>query len=172
MRQTYLRIEVIVLMLLVLSAPVYAQSLQYQFNHLSQQQIEVLKQSVIFGIKDNLAYSLAAISWQESDFGKYTINLQDPSAGWYHIKISTAMARMTPRLRNTKFNRNRVAQWLINDHKLSAKLAIAELRYWLKRWHGNWFKAIGSYNGGNRSNKRYARDIADKVRFLQKHVKF
>ena len=160
----------IVFILLLISITANAQSLQYQFNHLSQKQITVLKQAFMLGVKDNLSFSLVAIAWTESDLGKYNINLQDPSAGWYHIKISTAMARMTPHLRNTRFNRNRVAQWLINDPKLAGKLAIAELKYWLKRWHGNYLKAWGSYNGGYRGNKKYARDITSKVYFLKRHL--
>jgi len=158
------------LLFLLLTATANAQSLSYQFNHLSAKQITVLKQACRQGIADNLCLSLAAIAWQESDFGKYNINLQDPSAGWYHIRIRTALARITPHIRNTAFNRNRVAQWLINDPNLAGSLAIAELKYWLHYWHGNYFKAWGSYNGGYKGNRRYARAIAAKVMFLKKHL--
>ena len=173
MRQTYLRIKAIaVLMLLVLSAPAYAQSLQYQFNHLSQKQITVLKQSCRFGIKDNLCYSLIAISWQESNFGVWIVNYQDKGAGWFGVKISSAIKRITPKMRMTRFNLNRVGSWLINDSAFSARMAIAELKFWYRVRKGNWMRVWESYNAGYGRNKRYARDIADKVKFLQRHVKF
>lgn len=149
-----------------------AQSLRYEFNHLSKSQITILKQACTAGISDNLCLTLSSIAWQESDLGLYQINLQDPSAGIYHIKISTAMSYLNPKIRNTPFNRNRVAMWLINYPKWAAKLAIAQLKFWLKYWRGNWFEAVGSYNGGYRSNKEYARDIVKRVRFLRKHIKF
>jgi len=147
-----------------------AQNLQYQFNHLSEAQIQVLKKSCQFGIKDNLCYSLSAIAWQESNLGVWIVNFQDKGGGWFGVKVSSAIRRLVPKMRMTKFNINRVGSWLINNPSFSAKLAIAELKYWLRYWHGNYYKAWGSYNGGYRWNRRYARAIAKKVRFLKKHL--
>lgn len=146
------------------------QNLKYQFSVLSKYQFSVLKYSCKVGIKYNLCYTLSAIAWQESDFGLYNIDLQDPSAGIYHIKISNAMYYL--KLDNTPFNRNRVAQWLMRYPGLSSKLAIKELRYWLRYWGGSWYKAVGSYNGGFKPNNNYANEIVRKVKFLENHVKF
>lgn len=162
----------LIITLLLFSTVAHAQSLRYEFNHLSQKQISVIKQACIKGLPDNLCLTMVSIAWAESDLGRYNINLQDPAAGWYNIKISTAIKRLTPHIRNTPFNRNRVAQWLVDSPNLAGNLAIAELKFWLKYWHNNWFKAVGSYNGGYSSNRKYARDIARRVRFLRKHIKF
>ncbi len=160
----------LITVLLLFSIPASAQSLKYQFKHLAKPQIRILKQACRAGIADNLCLTMASIAWQESDFGLYQINLQDPSAGIYHIKISTAMSYT--KLRNTGFNRNRVAMWLIRYPVWTTKIALSQLKFWLKYWHKNWFKAVGSYNGGYHSNKKYARNIANKVRFLKRHIKF
>jgi len=100
----------------------------------------------------------------------YQINLQDPSAGIYHINVSIALK--SAHLSNTPFNQNRVAQWLIRYPKWSAKLALNELKYWLKYRKGDWFKAVGSYNGGFHWNRGYARAITNKVRFLKTKITF
>ncbi len=162
--------KTILILIIFLSAPAQAENLQAQFLHLSKKEISVLKQACLAGISNNLCLTMAAIAWQESDLGLYQINLQDPSAGIYHIKISNAIKDTT--LKNTRFNRNRVAMWLIRYPNWAAKLAISELKFWLRYWHHNWFKSIGSYNGGYHSNKRYARAIASKVRFLRKHIRY
>lgn len=164
-------IKVVVVFLLFVSIA-NAHSLSYQYSHFSKQQIEVLKQSCEAGKPYNLCLTLASIAWHESDAGLWQINLQDPGAGIYNVKISTAMSRIKPKLRNTPFNRNRVAMWLIDYPKLAAKIAIYELKDWMKYWHGDWYRAVGSYNGGTKWNKKYAKDIAKKVRFLKKHIRF
>ncbi len=164
--------KLIIIILFLLPISIKAQSLKYDFNHLSKEQITILKKTCQAGIKDNLCLTMVSIAWQESDLGLYQINLQDPSAGIYHIKISTAMSYITPHIANTPFNRNRVAMWLIDYSNWSAKLAIKQLQFWLRYWNGNWFKAVGSYNGGYKWNRRYARKIANKVRFLRHHIKF
>ncbi len=159
-----------IIIFLLLSVTANAQSLKYQFNHLTKPQVQVLKQACRAGIADNLCLTMAAIAWQESDFGLYQINLQDPSAGIFHIKISTAMSYT--KLRNTGFNRNRVAMWLIRYPTWTTKIALSQLKFWLRYWHKNWLKAVGSYNGGYKWSRKYARKITNKVRFLKRHIKF
>ncbi len=67
---------VFVLILVSLSISAQAQSLKYAFNHLSRNQISVLKDACRAGITDNLCYTMSAIAWQESDFGLYIVNLR------------------------------------------------------------------------------------------------
>ncbi len=162
----------VALILVSLSVSAYAQSLKYAFNHLSRNQISVLKDACRAGITDNLCYTMSAIAWQESDFGLYIVNFHDKGAGIYGNKVSSVMDRLHPRIRNNSFNRNRVGSWLIHNSKFAATQALLELKYWLRYWHNNWFNAVGSYNGGYRSNRNYAWEITKRVRFLERHIKY
>jgi len=132
---------------------------------LTKYQISVIRDACYKGISENLCHTLAAIVWKESDAGLYNVNLQDPSASWYHIRIPTAI-RYT-HLRRTKFNYNRVAQWLLDDPDWAGDIAIDQLKYWMKFHHGSWKKAVESYNAGSRiKNYRYYRDIVRRIKVL------
>lgn len=134
-------------------------------ERLSESQIGVIYQAFEAGRGNDMSYSLAAIAWQESQGGKYMINLQDPSSGVFHITINNALSYI--KWRDTPFNRNRVAQLLIDDFELSAEFAMINLQFW-KDHHGNdWNKIWGSYNGGYRPNMEYASDIASKIQKIK-----
>ena len=137
------------------------------YKDLSQRQLAILRIAYMQGQPYDLGYTLAAICWQESDCGKYNVNLGDPSAGWYHIRIPVAMQYL--HIRNTEYNRNRVAQWLIDDPQLAGDIAVWQLRWWLKYHKGNWRKAVSSYNGGFKGNEKYVKEIVRKVRILKRN---
>lgn len=84
----------------------------------------------------NYGYTLAAISYAESRAGLWNINLQDPSAGYYHVTLDKVLTRMG--WEDTPFNRNRAAQALIDDPILSSDLAIEELKLWTSIRGGRW----------------------------------
>ena len=146
-----------------------ASNLQKDFNNLSFHQLMVLRQAYLKGLPSNLNYTMAAIVWKESNCGEWNINLSDPSASWYHIKIKTAMKYLS--VRNTKFNMNRVAQWLINNPSKAGDIALSELKYWLRCYKGSWKKAVGSYNGGWHPNYNYERDIVRRIRVLRRNFR-
>jgi len=137
------------------------------YKDLSYRQLAVLKIAYMQGKPHDLGYTLAAVCWQESDCGKYNINLADPSSGWYHVYIPTAMKYL--HIKNTRYNRNRVAQWLIDDPQLAGEIALYELKRWLQYHKGSWRKAVSSYNGGFKGNKVYRREIIKKVKILQRN---
>jgi hypothetical protein len=130
-------------------------------------QVSVMYRSFQVGKQKDMSYSLAAIAWKESSAGKYMINLQDPSAGAFHVTMMNALAYL--KWDNTNFNRNRAAQLLIEDFKLSAEFAMINLQFW-KDLHGdNWFRIWQSYNAGhNYSNGTdYANDIVTKIQKIK-----
>lgn len=144
-----------------------------EINHcqiLNQKQSFVVEQSIKLGEPFDLSNSLAAIAIVESGAGKWLVNLQDPSAGVYHININTAMKR-SPNKIDSNFTRNLMAQRLIEDQKFAAGFAIAELLYWKNYHHGNWNKVWASYNAGfnydSSAGKRYARKIVNTIKCLK-----
>jgi len=162
----------------------YAQNLKgleeeaREFAKFSNKQKQVLKRAYEIGLPFNMGYTLAAIAWQESMAGKYLINLQDPSAGVFHNNLNSVMRRHHE-IPDTPFQRNRIAQRLIEDIDFSGAEALAELEYW-KNVHGEgkWFLIWQSYNGGfaylstnsiaYRKSYHYAQGILRKIRFLRR----
>lgn len=129
----------------------------------------VLRHSFEYGRPYDLSYSLAAIAWKESSGGRYRINLQDPSAGIHMITIRNAMVYSGER--DTAFNRNKLAQMLVNDPNLSAGYAVVNLQFWQKVHGNDWRQVVASYNAGysgSQAGQRYAEDIAEKVNVIRK----
>jgi len=154
----------------------------------SDKQIEYIISSYILGKPYNLEYVLPAIAWQESCLGLYKLNMYDPSAGLYHAYLPSVMARHKG-LKNTKFNRNKIAQMLVNDDLFAASEAINELKFWSnfylinkKDYKNQSLKdlVIKSYNRGirwhryskdNKSAKRYLKQVLLKIEKIKKFIK-
>ncbi len=151
-------------------------ALVQEYLHLSEQQIKSLTKSYEFGYPADFGYTLAAIEWQESMAGKYRINLQDPSAGAHGICITTYMSRHKNEIQNTAFNRNRVAQMLVDSHELSCREALDELLDWNRVHHGHWSSVVSSYNAGYGWNtpqgQQYLTAIQAKIKVLKAYAKF
>jgi len=99
--------------------------------------------------------------------GKYLINLQDPSAGVFHITINNALVYL--KWEDTSFNRNRAAQLLIQDFQLAADFAMINLQFWKDQYGGNWSKIWASYNAGWdwKNGKGYSKDIKSKIQRIK-----
>lgn len=133
---------------------------------ITEKQREVLQYSYSYGQKYNLGISLAAIALQESHAGMVNINLQDPSAGYYHVTLDKVLK--LKKWPDNGYNRNRAAQLLIEDTELAASLAVSELQYWMKIHGKNSMKVFGSYNNGfvgvkTPKGQNYANNIKDKI---------
>jgi len=138
-----------------------------QYNNL----IWVYKQ----GKKYNLELTLTAIAWQESKFGKYPINLSDPSGGLFHNLLGSVCYRLE--LTPNQWNQSRILEKLISDKEFALQQAVAELYYWKSYWKVRnkkylWKRMISSYNGGHKGNVKYYRDIVKKIRYLKRYFKW
>lgn len=134
---------------------------------LSAKQQYTLIKSFEYGRAYDLSYSLAAIAWKESSAGEFPINVNDPSYGVHGILITNALVYAG--LKDTSFNRNKMAIQLVRDETLSAKFAVINLRFWQKVHGNDWRKIIASYNAGYNTGagSKYAADIARKVRIIR-----
>lgn len=141
-------------------------------NSYSQAQRDVIQFSYDYGKEYNLGYTLAAISIRESHAGKINLNISDPSFGPYHVTIQNALHYHG--WRDTGYNRNVLAQMMMDDIELSAAFAIENLRGW-QRIHGssNWKQIWASYNAGHAgydspAGREYAGIIASNISKLKK----
>ncbi len=141
-----------------------------ELHHLTWQQTQILAKTKYKGDEFNLGYSLCAIAWKESDFGKWKINLMDPSCGIFH-----AMPKF---MTDNKWNQSRLCERLITDYDFSFSTALQQLKYWENYWrskhvHRVWSHTICSYNTGYRFNPEssYLQSIKLRVRALQLYFK-
>lgn len=172
-------VGIILLLSLAAAQDTLASSLEEkQFQRFNEKQLQVMKKAYELGEPFNMGYTLAAIAWQESSAGLYLINLSDPSAGVFHNNINSVMARH-PDIANNAFQRNVMAQKLVQDMEFSASEALSELEFWKSEYgEGNWFLIWQSYNGGYyavrpetkgyEQSYEYAKAINRKVNFLIK----
>lgn len=143
------------------------------FKKLDRSQLEFMMEINKRAKPYNLSYSMIAIAWQESNLGKWNINLSDPSCGPFHQSIVIFLKRHE--IKNTDFNRNRYCMDLINNVDLSVSTAIAELEAWLAIHHKRWNKfeyAYRSYNAGYNYNSNVSKEYASKIQARIKVLKF
>lgn len=134
---------------------------------LSDNQVQVLHDSFEAGAVKDMSYSLAAIAWKESSAGRYLMNLQDPSAGVFMVTVDNAMGYI--KWKDTPFNRNRMAQKLVEDFELSAEFAMINLQFWVDQYGNDWRTIWRRYNGGYSDSARaikYSQDIAAKIQVI------
>lgn len=150
--------------------------LMHELKSLSTSQYIVLLKTFKKGDVFNYGYSLTAIAWNESNFGKYKINLDDPSFGCFNSLLTTVLVRAN--VKNTSWNRSRLAERLIADFDFSFSQALAELKYWENYWTSKgvprvWSHTIRSYNRGfnHMRGEQYRKDIVQRIRVLRKFFK-
>jgi hypothetical protein len=137
------------LLLLLISFTASANTCQLK-KELDESQWSVVEYSYMRGLKHDMGYTLAAISFAESSAGKFRVNWKDPSFGAYHILIHTASKRLGVTESVDQVN---LAVRLTHDDNVGATMALMELKYWHKRWDGDWTKTWASYNMGNNWSK-------------------
>lgn len=148
---------------------------------LTYKQKEVLVSSYLAGKPFGFEYTLTAIAWRESVFGKFKVNLADGrkgSFGIYHCLLDSALKRLG---RRGSWADSRVAEKLIFDRKFAQRMAIAELQYWDRYWTGKgvsrvWSHVVGSYNAGFHSYKceqglDYVEDIRYRIKALKIYLR-
>lgn len=142
---------------------------------MTPEQKETLYSAYIYGLKDDLSLTLAAIVWKESKAGVWKINLNDGKYGSYsayHINLEYAAVRHNM---NTSWGRSRLAERLLQDEEFAAGEALTVLKAY-KNKNCNHRCSLAKYNGGNLGNKNnraiaYADDVMLRIQALDKFFK-
>jgi hypothetical protein len=142
--------------------------LVYELEHLEKEQLEILVKTFLKAKKHNLEYTMTAIAWQESKFGKYMVNLSDPSFGVFHNLITSVQKRH----RSNEWNRDRLVEKLLFDYDFSFAESLNELRFWNNVYNNQsskWSKMVASYNAGynHKNGTAYLYCIKSKIRALR-----
>ncbi len=167
------------LLTLLLTFPVFASSLEElvkELYNLNVQQLEILSKTFQYGKSFNHEYTLTAIVWQESKFGRYKMNLNDPSCGIAHAFLPSVADRVG--LKRNFWNYSRLCENLIDDTEFALYHARMELEFWYGYW-GNkgvkrvWSHSVASYNAGSNYKKgqSYLNKIKKKIKALKIFLK-
>lgn len=143
------------------------EALSFSNCQLTDDQRFVLEFSYAYGEVYGYGYTLAAIAMQESRLGDYRANIYDPSGSSYHVTLGKVLRHFG--WADTRFNRNRAMQLLMNDDMFGAELAVKELQLW-ERVHGEgeWMRVWASYNGGTLGNRDYAKIILRNIELIKR----
>lgn len=154
----------------------YEDRFDREFQKLDNSQKEMIQEIYNRSKPYDLVYSTLAIAWQESNFGKWNVNLADPSCGPFHQLVPLFIKKH--KLENTQFMQNKVCGELINNLDLSVSTVISELEAWKvvhkNRWN-TWEYVYRSYNAGYNYDsdkaKKYAKMIKARIKVLKKYIK-
>ena len=168
--------KIAIFLILVLSAlnGSTIKAYKYQLSHLTENQIEVKNLIAYNASKYDLKFTMLAIAFRESQFGKYKLNLADPSAGIFHQLLPTYCKELG--LRPNSWNQSRVAERLINSNALALHTAINHFKrdysHFKLLGYSNaisWRKAVMAYNAGIYNYKagyKYYKEIVKIIKAL------
>ena len=150
-------------------------------NDLTDEQRSIMYRVAELAHSFDLSYTVVAIAWQESNLGKYTVNLQDPSCGITHKRVDYYLK--SKGLKDTPFMRNKICSELLTDVELSVAIAIEDLEYW-KVYHKRrkikkdelleymWRSYNAGYKVNSKAAKNYAKSIKARIEALKKDFNF
>ena len=160
---------------LLLQASKIDNKLDKELLTLTTSQKVVLMKTFMKAKKIDLEYTMTAIAWQESRFGKHKINLSDPSFGIFHNQINSVCKREKS---CTDWAKSRNAELLVSNFDFSFKHSSLELMFWKQYWKKKggarqWSRMVQSYNAGFNfwNGKKYLIDIKQKIKALKRFVK-
>lgn len=150
--------------------------LDKEFKSFSNQEYKTMLQIMSYGIKDDLGYTLAAIAWKESMFGRWNLNLSDGkkgSFGPFHILLEYSLRRNNV---TNSWGESRLAEKHLYDLEFTTNEAISILKDFKSRENCNLRCAIASYNAGNKGHTKqagqnYANEIFARISYLKKIIK-
>jgi len=163
-------ILVLILVFIVTSLLANVDTSLHELQTLSPTQKQIMLKTFSKGKKYDLEYTLTAICWEESQFGKYLVNISDPSFGYFHNSIKTIQHRY----RSNNWNTSRLAERLIFDFDFGFEQALIELKFWQNVYKDkplSWSNTVKSYNAGfnNINGVRYLEQIKIKIKALRKY---
>lgn len=147
-------------------------SLKKELQNLKPYQLENLRFSLEYGDQYGLGITLAAIAWQETQFGKRVINTKDGLHGsfcLYQVQAAVAAKRYNLQPETAK-------DILLNNIGFCGKAAVDELLFWKGRKDNTFPKMLARYNAGykglsNPNGKRYSDSVRKRILVLKDFLK-
>lgn len=146
-------------------------SLVKELEHLKPHQKEILFKTYNAAKPLDMQWTMTAIAWRESQFGRDLVGRTTPDFGVFQININTFKNRHKRDLKRFPVNDKKLKRMLKNDYDLGFSCALEELEYWKSVRGNDWRKIWGSYNGGYKPNERYAEWIYKRIKALKIYIK-
>lgn len=122
-------------------------------------------------LKDDLAWTAAAIAWQESQFGRWQVNVNSATS-WDcgMFQNNTKSVANHNDIPHNRYNMKEICTDLITSFNYAYLNFAKEVSFWERVHKGNWRKVWSSYNGGWAGNPTYAKQIATRIQVLKKYL--
>ena len=121
--------------------------------------------------KYDLALTCIAIAWEESFFNVYGVIDDTKDYGLMGINLYWYIRDNNLGSYKNRYLRSKVATKLTRDDNYNLLYAITKLEKLKNRYHHDWKKIWGCYNGGSKPNYRYAMRILNKVYVLRRWLR-
>lgn len=139
-----------------------------RLSNLNTKEKEVLYRSIILGKEQGIM--LAAIAWQESQFGNLMKNDKDGidgSYGYYQVQLHYANKR------NPDMNKEEVKEALLTDMEFQVQEALATINGFTKNKKHSNHTLLKRYNGGYSDSKqsiKYADNVIWKMKVIRAYI--
>lgn len=144
-----------------------------ELDNLNKDQLKTLYKTFYYGKQHDLHWTLTAIAWKESNFGKYLINPRSKDYGVFQINLKTYKRRYASEIATNNLSDDTIKSYLVRYYDLNAIAAIDELLFWQSVHGKQWTKIWASYNDGtviSSKGRAYSRDIAKRIKLLQHFI--
>lgn len=177
--QSPLPILILIALLVILPRGSWADERCEEFAALEDGQFAVMQHGYQVGREHNLGYTMAALALQESESGKYLVNLNDPSFGPWQVTVGNIVHFRGEGREVSDWSRDRMIERMMTDIRWSAETALQVLLYW-DDYHNRtgtyeslseyWVNLWGSYNAGIYYSGTTGRAYADEVQRLVRNL--
>jgi len=167
--------KVLTACLLLVSMSAHSEDLVEKYNkewaNLKPYQIETAKQIFKHAKKDDLQWSATAIAWQESQFGRWQINMNTPTSWDCGVfQNNTKSVAKHHDIPYSVYSQKEICTDLITSFNYAYLNFAKEIAFWERVHKGDWRKVWSSYNGGWAGNPEYAKIIALRIRVLKRYM--
>lgn len=162
--------------LMLISTSVMAKDLvkayEKEWSQLSASQKGIAQMIYHYAERDELGWTAVAIAWQESQFGRWQINVNsENSLDCGMFQNNTRSVASHEDVPYNRFNKKEICTRLITNFSFAYINFAKEIEYWRGVHKDNWRKVWSSYNGGWNCNSEYSEKIATRIQILKKYIK-
>lgn len=153
---------------LLLASP----KLERELATLDKEQLKVLYKTFYYGKQHDLHWTLTAIAWKESNFGKYRRNDTSQDYGIFQVNLNTYKRRYADEIAAHSLSDNTIINYHIRYFEFNIAAAVDEIRYW-QSVRSSWKDIWASYNDGtviSFKGRSYSNDIAKRIKTLQHFI--
>lgn len=145
-----------------------------ELKTLSSEQKAVMVKTFKMAKVHDLQWTMTAIAWKESGFGKALVGRTTPDYGVFQINLNTYKRRFHDEIVENDLSEKEIIETLKYDFETGFIAALEEIYFWKKVRKDDWRMVWASYNDGtyiSSKGKKYSEDIAKRIKLLKIYFK-